>query len=98
MLPKNGILLYGVLRCKLLNNPFPSCSVINLDFLLPHTAHSAHFDNNISLPFLFFNTSEFKFLYLFAFQTKCQHVLYSLVYVNSRINIIPTTFFILFLC
>ena len=35
----NGILLNGVLRPKLLNNPFVSCSFINFDFLLTHIAH-----------------------------------------------------------
>ena len=30
------------------NNPFASCSFVSLQFLLPHTAH---FDNNIVLPF-----------------------------------------------
>ena len=44
----NGNLLNGVLSPKLLNNHFPSCSFINLDFLLPHIAH---FDDNINLPF-----------------------------------------------
>ena len=96
MLPNNGNLLNGFLRSKLLNDPFASCSFINLDFLLPHTVHSAQFDNNISLPFLFFSTSEFKFLYRFAFQTVCQHILYSLVNENSRINIIPITFSLCF--
>ena len=51
----NGILFNGVLRPWLLNNPFASCSLINLDFLLPHTAH---FDNNIGLPFFVFKTFE----------------------------------------
>ena len=53
MSPNNGILLNGVLRLKLLNNPFASCSFINPDFLLPHTAH---FDDNIVVSFLVFNT------------------------------------------
>ena len=34
---------------KLLNNPLASCSLINFDFLLSHTAH---FDKNTILPFL----------------------------------------------
>ena len=47
-----GILFNGVLIAnKLLNNPFASCSFINLDFLLPHTAH---FHDNTNLPFLVF--------------------------------------------
>ena len=40
MWPNNGTLLNGVLRPKLLNNPFASCSLINLNFLLPQTEHS----------------------------------------------------------
>ena len=56
MSPNNGILLNGVLRPKLLNNIFASCSFINLHFLLLHTAH---FDDNIVLPVLVFNTLEF---------------------------------------
>ena len=51
MSPSNGILLKGVLIPKLLNNPSASCSFINFDFLLPHTAH---FDDNTNLPFLVF--------------------------------------------
>ena len=58
MSPNNGTLLNGVLRAKLLNIPFASCSFINLHFLLPHTAH---FDNNVVLPFLVFKTFEFTF-------------------------------------
>ena len=57
----NGILLNCVLRPKLLSYPFDSCSFINLDFLLPH---KAHFDSNISLPFLVSNIFESTF---FAF-------------------------------
>ena len=50
MSPNNGILLNGVLRRRLINNPFASCSFINLDFLLPHTTH---FYNYIVLPFFY---------------------------------------------
>ena len=56
MSPNNGILFSSVFRSKLLNNPFASCFFINLDFLPIHTAH---FDNNIVLPFLVFNTLHF---------------------------------------
>ena len=56
MSPNNGILFNGVLIPKLLNNPFASCSFMNLEFLLPHTAH---FDNNKDLPFFVLNTLEF---------------------------------------
>ena len=55
MLLNNGTVLNRVFRPKLLNTPFPSCSLINHAFLLPHTAH---FDNNIALPFLVFKTIE----------------------------------------
>ena len=58
----NGTLLNGVLKRKLLNNHFTFCSFINLDFLPPHTAH---FDNNIGLPFLAFNTFESTFSVFF---------------------------------
>ena len=46
----NWTLLNGVLTPKLLNNPFASCSFINLDFLLLHTGY---FDYNIGVHFLF---------------------------------------------
>ena len=45
-------------KLRTLNNPFASCSFINFDFLLPHTAH---FDGNIGLPFLVFNIFESTF-------------------------------------
>ena len=38
----NGTLLNGVLRSKLLNNPFASYSFIDLDFSQTHTTY---FDN-----------------------------------------------------
>ena len=47
----NGVLLKGVLIPKSLNNHFASCSFINLDFLLPYTAH---FDDKLDLPILVF--------------------------------------------
>ena len=62
MLPNNGILFKGVLKHKLLNNPSPSYSFINFDFLLPH---AAHFDDNIALLFLVFNNFNLHSLYLF---------------------------------
>ena len=51
--PSTGILLNGVLMPKLLNNPFASCFLINLDFLLPHITH---FDIMTSLPLLVLET------------------------------------------
>ena len=39
MSPNNGILPNRVLRPKLFNNPFASCSFTNLDFLIPQSAH-----------------------------------------------------------
>ena len=74
MSPNNGILLVGVLRPKLLNNPFASCFIINLDFLLSHTAH---FDNNIVLPFLVFNTFEFTFSVSFFHFKQYVHMFYN---------------------
>ena len=66
MSPNNGILLNGVLRAKLLNIPFASCSFTNLDVLL---LHAAHFDNNIDLQFLVLKTFEFTFsVFFFALQ------------------------------
>ena len=47
MSPNIGNLLNGALIPNLLNNPFASCFLINLDFLL---LHIAHFDNIINLP------------------------------------------------
>ena len=51
MLPNNEILLNGVLIPRLLSKTFPSCSFINLDFLIPH---SVHFDCIINLAFFYF--------------------------------------------
>ena len=74
MSPNNGILFNGVFRPKLLNNPFASCSFINLDFLLLHTAH---FDDNIDLPFLVFNTLEFTFSVSFLHFKRYVNMLYN---------------------
>ena len=52
MSPKKRILFNGVLIPKPLNNPFVSCSFTNLDFLISLTAH---FDDDIVLPFLVYN-------------------------------------------
>ena len=49
-----------VLRPKLLNSPFASCSLTNLDFLIPQ---SAHFDYIINLPFFVIKIFEFKFFF-----------------------------------
>ena len=57
------MLLSGVLRPRLINNPFASYSFINLDFLLPYTAH---FDDNIVLPFFVFNTFQSTFSVFFC--------------------------------
>ena len=45
----NRVLFNGVLRPKLLNNPFASCYLRNVGFLLLQTAH---FDNKNVLPLL----------------------------------------------
>ena len=56
MSPNTGILLNGVLRPKLFNNPFACCSLINFDFLLPHMTYV---DKNIVLPLVVFQTFGF---------------------------------------
>ena len=58
MSPNIGTLLNGVLIPKLLNSPFASWFLINLDFLLPHIAH---FYNTIVLLLLVFETFGFMF-------------------------------------
>ena len=63
----NEILLSGVLIPKLLNNPSASCSFINLDFLLPHTAH---FDNKAKYHFIVFIIFASTF---FVFLLHCKH-------------------------
>ena len=68
----NRILFNGVLRRKLLNIHFASCSFINLSFLLPH---AAHFDNNMVLPFFVFITFESTFTLSFLHFKQCQDVL-----------------------
>ena len=62
MSPNIGNLLKGVLIPNLLNNPFASCFLINLDFLLPHIAH---FDNIIILLLLTVKRVDLYFLYVF---------------------------------
>ena len=65
MWPTEGIHLKGL--AKLSNFPLASCSLKNLDLLLPHTAE---FDKIIILFFLFvfatFLLSDFYFLYFFS--------------------------------
>ena len=53
-----GALLNGALTPKLLNSPFASWFLINIDFLLPHVEH---FDNIIALPSLVPETFGFMF-------------------------------------
>ena len=61
--PNIGILPNGVLIPSLLNNPFASYFLINLDFLL---LHIAHFDNIISLPLLVLETYGLMFFVYFS--------------------------------
>ena len=61
MSPNIGTLLNGVLIPNLLNNPFASCLLINLNFLLPHIAH---FDNITNLPLLVLDICRSIFLYV----------------------------------
>ena len=74
MSPNNRILFNGVLTPKQLSNPFASCSFTNLDFLLPHTAH---FDDNIGLPFLVFNTFQSTLSVSFLHFTQCVNMFYN---------------------
>ena len=61
MSPNVGNLLNGALIPNLLNNPFASCLLINLNFLLPHIAH---FDDIMNLPVLVLDTCRSMFLTL----------------------------------
>ena len=92
MLRNNGILLNGVLRPKLRNNPFTSCSFINLYFLLPHIAH---FDDKINLPYLVSNIFESIFFVVF-FLFFCTLNNISKCFIMVRINI-TNHFFIMLL-
>ena len=56
MLPDNGYLFNGVLRLRLFNNPFASCSFINLYFFT--TTCSIDIPHNIGIPFPVFITFE----------------------------------------
>ena len=73
MSPNIGNLLNGVLIPNLLNNPFASCLLINLDFLL---LHIAHFDNIITLPLLVLETRGFIFLVCFLHFKQYYSILY----------------------
>ena len=101
MSPNNGILLNGILKPKLLNVAFASCSFINLDFLRPH---AAHFYDSIVLPLLVFEAFGFVvsvlFFLLFFFHFKqYDNMFYNelcLTYENEncRIKLVPTSFII----
>ena len=56
------ILFNGVLTPKLPDNPFASCLLINLDFLL---LHILYIDNIIILPLLVLETCAFMFFAYF---------------------------------
>ena len=79
MSPNVGNLLNGVLIPNLLNNPFASWFLINLDYLLPHIAH---FDNIITLPLLVLETCGFIFFVCFLHFKQYDSILY--VYNNFR--------------
>ena len=68
-----GNLLNGVLIPNLLNNPFASCFLINLDFLPPHIAH---FHNIINLPLLVLETCGFIFFVSFLHFKQYDSILY----------------------
>ena len=56
--------LKGVLIRRLLINPLASCSLINLDLLLPP---AAHFDKSIIFPFFVFTTFGFLLSVIFLY-------------------------------
>ena len=70
-----GTLLNGSLTPKLLNSPFAYLFLINLDFLLPHTAC---FDDIIVLSLLVFETPGFMFSIYFLHFKQCDFILYIL--------------------
>ena len=72
MSPNIGNLLKGVLIPNLLNNPFASCFLINLDFLL---LHIVHFDI-ITLPLLVLETCGFIFSVYFQHFKQYDSILY----------------------
>ena len=78
MSPNIGNLLNGVLIPNLLNNPFASWFLINLDFLLPHITH---FDI-ITLPLLVLETCGFTFFVCFLHFKHYDSILY--VYNNFK--------------
>ena len=78
MSPNIGNLLNGVSIPNVLNNPFASWFLMNLDFLPPHTTH---FDN-ITLPLLVLETCGFIFFVCFLHFKQYDSVVY--VYNNFR--------------
>ena len=76
--PSTGILLNGVLIPNLLNNPFASWFLINLDFLLPHIAH---FDNIIALPILVLKISGSMFSVYFFYTLNNMSAFYNYLHV-----------------
>ena len=73
--PNIGTLFNGALRSKLLNSPFASWSLINLDFFL---SYIAHFDNIIALPLLVPEILDLCFQYLFyTLSNKISFYIYS---------------------
>ena len=81
-MPDNGTLFSGVLIPKLLSNPFASCSLTNLDFLIPHLTH---FDSIINLPLFVSKTFEFKFSVFCLF--------YKIQSIKNRVTIVSISSF-----
>ena len=61
------------MKYHLLNNPFASCLLINLDFLLPYIAH---FYSTIILPLLVLETCGFMFFVYFLHFRQYDSILY----------------------
>ena len=73
MSPNIGNLLNGALISNLLNNPFASYFLINLDFL---PSHIAYFDNIIILLLLVLDTCGFIFFVRFLHLKQYDSILY----------------------
>ena len=68
---------------KLLNNPLSSCSSINFDFIISHTAH---IDKSIILPFFDLGTSGFLLSVFFLQFKQYDKIVYCFVNGLNLIN------------
>ena len=73
--PTKEVLLKGVFIPKLVNNPLPSCCLVNFDFLLSHTAH---FDRSIILPIFVYSTFGFLLSVFFLYFKQTDNIVLKL--------------------